>query len=176
MPGSPRKRRGEEEERKGGEGGGGGAGAGGAVEDAAELRVRIRERYLAAVANLAAMLVRAYEDRTPLNLTQLKQASARRYCLPTTPKQVDIIAAIPMAYRDKLRPYLKAKPIRSASGISVVRLEAGEFGWARQKVGMGSPAPLRGFGPELRETRGVGGKERSWVGGGAGRRGGGVWY
>lgn len=33
---------------------------------------------------------------------------------------VDIIAAIPLDYKEKLTPFLKAKPIRSASGVSVV--------------------------------------------------------
>jgi histone acetyltransferase (RNA polymerase elongator complex component) len=33
---------------------------------------------------------------------------------------VDIIAAIPSDYKAKLSPFLKAKPIRSASGVSVV--------------------------------------------------------
>jgi len=35
-------------------------------------------------------------------------------------QMVDIIAAIPADYKAKLSPFLKAKPIRSASGVSVV--------------------------------------------------------
>ena len=33
---------------------------------------------------------------------------------------VDILTALPDNYRDQLRPFLRAKPVRSASGISVV--------------------------------------------------------
>lgn len=36
------------------------------------------------------------------------------------PKVVDIISAIPESYKNKLLPYLKAKPVRTASGIAVV--------------------------------------------------------
>ena len=35
-------------------------------------------------------------------------------------QMVDIIAAVPLDYKDKLSPFLRAKPIRSASGVSVV--------------------------------------------------------
>lgn len=36
------------------------------------------------------------------------------------PKLVDIIAAIPANYKSQLLPYVKAKPIRTASGVAVV--------------------------------------------------------
>lgn len=36
------------------------------------------------------------------------------------PKLVDIISAIPESYKKKLLPILKAKPVRTASGIAVV--------------------------------------------------------
>ncbi len=36
------------------------------------------------------------------------------------PKIVDILSAIPENYKSKLLPYLKAKPVRTASGIAVV--------------------------------------------------------
>ena len=36
------------------------------------------------------------------------------------PKLVDIIAALPEDYRSKLLPYVKVKPVRTASGIAVV--------------------------------------------------------
>jgi len=36
------------------------------------------------------------------------------------PKLVDIISAIPEAYKAKLLPLLKAKPVRTASGIMPV--------------------------------------------------------
>jgi hypothetical protein len=36
------------------------------------------------------------------------------------PKLVDIIAAIPANHKSQLLPYVKAKPIRTASGVAVV--------------------------------------------------------
>lgn len=37
-----------------------------------------------------------------------------------TPKIVDIIAGIPEEYKSTLTPLIKAKPVRTASGIAVV--------------------------------------------------------
>lgn len=51
---------------------------------------------------------------------RLKSEVARKNGLSTQPKLVDIIAAVPQSYRKILLPKLKAKPIRSASGIAVV--------------------------------------------------------
>lgn len=62
----------------------------------------------------------AYEERTPLSLTQSKRLVARRVGLAGVPRLVDILAAIPEAYKAKLAPYLRAKPIRSASGVAVI--------------------------------------------------------
>ena len=42
------------------------------------------------------------------------------YRLSYIPKLVDIIAAVPEDYKAKLLPYIKAKPVRTASGIAVV--------------------------------------------------------
>ena len=33
---------------------------------------------------------------------------------------MDIIAAVPDAYKSTLLPYIKAKPVRTASGVAVV--------------------------------------------------------
>ena len=53
-------------------------------------------------------------------LCRLKGLTARKYGLATQPRLVDIIAAVPPAYKDALLPKLKAKPVRTASGIAVV--------------------------------------------------------
>lgn len=62
----------------------------------------------------------AYENKSPVNITKVKQSVSRKYKLATTPKLVDIIAAVPDEYRPKLKPFLKSKPVRTASGIAVV--------------------------------------------------------
>jgi elongator complex protein 3 len=40
--------------------------------------------------------------------------------VPKAPKLVEIISALPDNYKSKLTPLLKAKPVRTASGIAVV--------------------------------------------------------
>uniref|UniRef100_A0A0N5BYJ2 Elongator complex protein 3 n=1 Tax=Strongyloides papillosus TaxID=174720 RepID=A0A0N5BYJ2_STREA len=65
-------------------------------------------------------LVQAHKNNKDVNLNRLKCDVARKYGLSSQPKLVDIIAAVPPEYRDVLVPKLKAKPIRTASGIAVV--------------------------------------------------------
>ena len=55
-----------------------------------------------------------------IDVNAIKNVSARKYGLHTTPRLMDIIAAVPDEHKRALQPYLQAKPIRSASGISVV--------------------------------------------------------
>ena len=45
---------------------------------------------------------------------------SKKYRLSNQPKLVDIISAVPMAHRQDLYPKLRAKPVRSASGVAVV--------------------------------------------------------
>src|SRR6202000_704203 len=55
-----------------------------------------------------------------VNLNGLKTKYSRLNKLNNQPKLVDIIAAIPEQYKQALLPKLKAKPVRTASGIAVV--------------------------------------------------------
>lgn len=72
------------------------------------------------VTEIVQTLMRAYDAKDRLNVTKLKLNSASKYGLATTPKLIEIIAAVPEDYRDKLAPFLRAKPVRTASGIAVV--------------------------------------------------------
>ncbi|ETV91592.1 elongator complex protein 3, variant 1 [Aphanomyces invadans] len=76
--------------------------------------------YVKAIASIVDEIIKAYEKQDPVNMTRLKNDVAKVYKLPSMPKLVDIISAIPEEYRDELVPYLKAKPVRTASGIAVV--------------------------------------------------------
>lgn len=49
---------------------------------------------------------------------RLKTKTSAKYGLSAQPRLVDIIAAVPPQYRKVLVPKLKAKPIRTASGVS----------------------------------------------------------
>ena len=52
----------------------------------------------------------------------LKSKVSRDLRLQHQPKLVEIIAAIPEPFRPMLLPKLKAKPVRTASGVRVVRM------------------------------------------------------
>src|SRR5437764_933032 len=65
-------------------------------------------------------LIIAHENSKDINLNGLKTKYSRSNRLNNQPKLVDIIAAIPEQYRQALLPKLKAKPVRTASGIAVV--------------------------------------------------------
>lgn len=49
---------------------------------------------------------------------RLKTKTSAKYGLSAQPRLVDIIAAVPPQHRKALVPKLKAKPIRTASGVS----------------------------------------------------------
>lgn len=59
-----------------------------------------------------------------MNLTRLKMEVSKKRKLKHTPKLMDIIAAVPEDYRDKLLPYIKSKPVRTASGKKCCDQEA----------------------------------------------------
>lgn len=67
-------------------------------------------------------LVQAHETGKPLNVDKARKIACKRHGYGGMPRLTDILAAIPEQYRKALTPVLKAKPIRSASGIAVVAL------------------------------------------------------
>jgi len=79
-----------------------------------------QEHYVQALAEIVSALINAYEAQVPINLSKIKGEIAKKHKLPLIPKLVDIIATIPVEYKSKLLPYVKAKPIRTASGVAVV--------------------------------------------------------
>src|SRR6056297_3201247 len=81
---------------------------------------RLSPAYLSCVAELVKELMHAFDARVPTNLTRLTADLARKRKLKIMPRLMDIIAAVPEEYRDKLLPFIKSKPVRTASGIAVV--------------------------------------------------------
>ncbi|OAJ42296.1 elongator complex protein 3 [Batrachochytrium dendrobatidis JEL423] len=65
-------------------------------------------------------LVVAVKEGKDVNLNGIKSRISRKYKMHTQPKLVDIIAAIPEQHRATLLPKIRAKPVRTASGIAVV--------------------------------------------------------
>ncbi len=67
---------------------------------------------------IVAELIQAHDAGKDVNLNGLKQRYSRKHKAQNQPKLVDIIAAIPEQYKAVLLPNLKAKPVRTASGVS----------------------------------------------------------
>ncbi|XP_018575401.1 probable elongator complex protein 3 [Anoplophora glabripennis] len=80
----------------------------------------LEERKVITVAEVVQELIKAQQNKKDVNLNALKHKIASKYGIETTPRLVDIIAAVPIDYKKLLVPKLMAKPIRTASGIAVV--------------------------------------------------------
>ncbi|XP_059354460.1 elongator complex protein 3-like isoform X2 [Carassius carassius] len=78
------------------------------------------ELMMMTIADVIKQLVEAHEQGKDVNLNKVKTKTSAKYGLSAQPRLVDIIAAVPPHYRRALVPKLKAKPIRTASGIAVV--------------------------------------------------------
>ncbi|XP_054474027.1 elongator complex protein 3 [Anoplopoma fimbria] len=78
------------------------------------------ELMMMTIADVIKQLVEAHEEGKDINLNKVKTKTSAKYGLEAQPRLVDIIAAVPQHYRRALVPKLKAKPIRTASGIAVV--------------------------------------------------------
>ncbi|XP_056419787.1 elongator complex protein 3 [Hyla sarda] len=78
------------------------------------------ELMMMTIADVIKQLLEAHEQGKDVNLNKLKTKTSAKYGLSAQPRLVDIIAAVPSQYRKVLVPKLKAKPIRTASGIAVV--------------------------------------------------------
>ena len=65
-------------------------------------------------------MIQAHIQKKDVNLNSIKGKSSSKYGLASQPRLVDIIAAVSQQYKRALVPKLKAKPVRTASGIAVV--------------------------------------------------------
>ncbi|KAM9622237.1 elongator complex protein 3 isoform 1-T1 [Trichechus inunguis] len=78
------------------------------------------ELMMLTIGDVIKQLIEAQEQGRDIDLNKVKTKTAAKYGLSAQPRLVDIIAAVPPQYRKVLIPKLKAKPIRTASGIAVV--------------------------------------------------------
>jgi elongator complex protein 3 len=76
------------------------------------------------ITQIVGELIKAYDKNEKINLSKLKQEFSKKNKLSSAPKIVEILAAIPESHKEKLIPLLKAKPVRTASGIAVVAVMA----------------------------------------------------
>jgi elongator complex protein 3 len=70
------------------------------------------------VGDIIKELLEANERNESVDLNKLKCKAAAKYGLPIQPRLTDIISAVPMQYKKILLPKLRAKPVRTASGVS----------------------------------------------------------
>lgn len=78
------------------------------------------QRLVITIAEIIQELLQAHHENRDVNLNRLKTKIASKYGLETSPRLVDIIAAVPTESKKILYPKLKSKPVRTASGIAVV--------------------------------------------------------
>lgn len=78
------------------------------------------EARVRAIAEIVNSMVDLSRKGQNVDLNALKSAACRKYGLSRAPKLVEMIAALPESEREALLPKLRAKPVRTASGIAVV--------------------------------------------------------
>jgi len=69
------------------------------------------------VAEIIKELMEAHEKNETVDLNKVKCKASAKYGLPIQPRLTDIISAVPIQYKKILLPKLRAKPVRTASGV-----------------------------------------------------------
>lgn len=75
------------------------------------------EQLLRVTSGIAAELIKAHDAKQSVSLNELRAKMSKKYGFGGVPRLVDIISAIPDDYKKALLPKLKARPIRTASGV-----------------------------------------------------------
>ncbi|KAG7673503.1 hypothetical protein KSW81_006709 [Nannochloris sp. 'desiccata'] len=79
-----------------------------------------QEARMRAVSEIVNALVAGVKAGQDVDLNAIKRDASIKYSVAHGPKLVEIIAALPEEHRQELLPQLRAKPVRTASGIAVV--------------------------------------------------------
>lgn len=87
------------------------------------------ETLLRVTSGIAAELIKAHNAGESVSLNIIRAKTSKKYGFGGVPRLVDIISAIPDEYKKALLPKLKARPIRTASGVS------GVFAWKEGREG-----------------------------------------
>ncbi|XBW36419.1 hypothetical protein QEN19_001998 [Hanseniaspora menglaensis] len=87
-----------------------------------------KERFIQCCSDITLELIQSVTNPNlstkEINLNGLIMSYSKKYKLKNQPRLTDIINSIPDQYKKYLLPKLKAKPVRSASGVSIVALES----------------------------------------------------
>ena len=62
--------------------------------------------------------MKAHDSNETVSLNVIRAKISKKYSYGGVPRLVDIISAIPDDYKKALLPKLKARPVRTASGVS----------------------------------------------------------
>jgi elongator complex protein 3 len=76
------------------------------------------EQLLRVTSGIAAELIKAHDANQTVSLNEIRSKISKKFAFGGVPRLVDIISAIPDDYKKALLPKLKARPIRTASGVS----------------------------------------------------------
>lgn len=79
-----------------------------------------KERFVQCCSDITNELTGSLTNSNEINLNGLITKFSKKYKLKQQPRLTDIINSIPDQYKKYLLPKLKAKPVRTASGIAVV--------------------------------------------------------
>lgn len=78
------------------------------------------EILLRVTSTVASELIKAHEANKTVSLNEIRAKASKKHGYGGVPRLVDIISAIPDEHKQALLPKLRARPIRTASGIAVV--------------------------------------------------------
>lgn len=75
------------------------------------------ERLLRVTSAIATELIAAHNGNRSVSLNEMRSRLSKKYGYSGQPRLVDIISAVPDEYKKALLPKLRARPIRTASGV-----------------------------------------------------------
>ena len=75
------------------------------------------EQLLRVTSGIAVELIKAHDENRSVSLNEIRARISKKFGYGGVPRLVDIISAIPDEYKKVLLPNLKARPIRTASGV-----------------------------------------------------------
>lgn len=78
------------------------------------------EQLLRVTSGIAAELIKAHDANQTVSLNEIRARISKKFAFGGVPRLVDIISAIPDDYKKALLPKLKARPIRTASGVNMI--------------------------------------------------------
>ena len=75
------------------------------------------EQLLRVTSAIAAELIKAHDNNESVSLNEIRARLSKKFGFSGVPRLVDIISAVPDEYKKVLLPKLRARPVRTASGV-----------------------------------------------------------